>query len=173
MNRLRRVGVGLMLNDHQSKPSAGQSYDAKRAFGSGYKGHLARSIMQIELITSIPGQVSSILRQTKNNFAARAGLLPYHMHFKTGEQGSIEFEAGTLRDEAFIGSASVPADVRVENYLRTAGISSKKDIIDGTGIHHRTVDNALLKLRSKAKLIQTASPEDNRIQLYPVDETRL
>ncbi len=45
---LRALGIAVLVIDHQSRLQAGQSYQQKGAFGSVYKGNLARSVIQVE-----------------------------------------------------------------------------------------------------------------------------
>ena len=76
MTKLRLIKTTSMVVDHQSKPNVGQSYAAKRAFGSGYKGFLSRSNLQIEMVSNVPGTASVVLRQDKNNFGPKMAPIP-------------------------------------------------------------------------------------------------
>jgi AAA domain len=69
---LRALGIAVFVIDHQSRLQAGQSYQQKGAFGSVYKGNLARSVIQVEATERAEGTLTVRLRQKKHTL----GRLP-------------------------------------------------------------------------------------------------
>ena len=44
----KTIGATPLLIDHQARQQAGEGYQSKGAFGSAYKEHLSRSLIQVE-----------------------------------------------------------------------------------------------------------------------------
>ncbi len=93
MNQIRKLRMTTWVVDHQSKPIGNQSYASKREFGSGYKRHLTRSSLQLEMASNEPGKASLVLRQQKNNFGPKSDPIGFHILY---QGDSIKFEIADI-----------------------------------------------------------------------------
>ena len=151
MSSLRRIKCAAMIADHQSKPSAGQSYVEKRAFGSVYKVFLTRSHLQLEMVANVPGKASSILRHGKNNFGPKIDPLAFHTIY---DQGQIRFEVADISELEFQGPDGLPTNMRIERFLQENGPSEKEEIMEECEIAKpQTFDNAISTLRKQNKML--------------------
>jgi hypothetical protein len=68
----KEVGATPLLIDHQARQQAGEGYQSKGAFGSAYKEHLSRSLIQVEAgdRSVEQGTLNVRLRHKKTNFGA-------------------------------------------------------------------------------------------------------
>jgi hypothetical protein len=68
----KAIGVTPVLVDHQARQQAGEGYQNKGAFGSAYKEHLSRSLIQVEAgeRSAEEGTLNVRLRHKKTNFGA-------------------------------------------------------------------------------------------------------
>ena len=68
----RNAGVTPLLIDHQARQQSGEGYQSKGAFGSAYKEHLSRSLIQVEAgdRSAEQGTLNVRLRHKKTNFGA-------------------------------------------------------------------------------------------------------
>jgi len=166
MGQLRRLDPDVMNLDHQSKPSGVGSYGDRRQFGSAYKGHLARSILQVEMVTNVPGKASVILRQTKNNFGSLADPLAYHIRF---EEGKIWFQVADTGGPEFTASDSLPTWQRVEIYLEGTKGAYLEDIVRECEIMEKTASNAISTLRSMGKMPKTPEYGEGGKRIYRLE----
>ena len=150
MSSLRKVKSTSLVVDHQSKPSAGQSYIEKRAFGSGYKGFMTRSHWQLEMVSNTPGRASSILRHGKNNFGPKIEPLAFHTIYGLDQ---IRIEVADINAPEFQGSEGLPIPLRIERFLQDKPRSSMETIMEECGINSEsTFDKNIGKLRQAGKL---------------------
>ena len=86
--QLLRLGIPVIVIDHQSKPSQ-DAPNAMKPYGSVYKWNLARSVVKLERRSAETGKDTEYtLMQLKNNF----GPLSAPVHFKTHfDQASNSF----------------------------------------------------------------------------------
>jgi hypothetical protein len=153
MNALRQLPTTPLAVDHQSNPTQGQSYGNKREFGTGYKRHLTRSSLQLEMADNQPGRASIVLRQQKTNFGPKADPLAYHVIY---DGDMIRFETGDINQPEFSDVDTLPADRRIEHYLNETAKASKKELMESCGIdNERTFDNTISKLRKRRSDLKT------------------
>ena len=134
---------------------AGQSYVEKRAFGSGYKGFLTRSHLQLEMVHNVPGRASSILRHGKNNFGPKIEPLAFHTIY---DQGQIRFEVGDISEPEFQGTEGLPIPLRIEQFLEEKGRSDRETIMDACGITvESSFNNGITALRRRKRLPSAAN----------------
>jgi hypothetical protein len=142
---LRASGIGVLVIDHQSRLQAGQSYQQKGAFGSVYKGNLARSVIQAEATERAEGTLTVRLRQKKHNFGPLAE--PFDVKLSFSEEAvtlqAVELKAAELAEEA-----TLTAPERVKLALED-GPAYPWEISDATGVALKTVKNVLTGLRKQ------------------------
>ncbi len=164
MSKLRHIKATSLVVDHQSKPSGAQTYSSKRSFGSGYKGHLARSSIQVEMVSNVPGKASVILRHQKNNFGPKLPPLAVHVIF---EIDTIRFQLADINEPEFQDTADIPNDLKIERYLQAAGQGTKKEIMKETGITiSGTFDNAITKMRKAGKIPKSLERTEGENRIY-------
>ena len=149
METLRRLPGSRLLIDHQSNPVSGVPYRSKRAFGSSFKTHLARSSLQLEQVSNTPGRASVVLRQVKNNFGPKAPEIPFHIIYD-GPQ--IRLELAEPGDTEFQDTTALPAWQRIVRFIQEHGASTIDEIAEGCGIKPHTVTNNVSKLRGMGKM---------------------
>jgi hypothetical protein len=72
-----------LLIDHQARQQAGEGYQSKGAFGSAYKEHLSRSLIQVEAgdRSAEQGTLNVRLRHKKTNFGTLADPFDVSLSF--------------------------------------------------------------------------------------------
>jgi len=140
---LRALGIAVLVIDHQSRLQAGQSYQQKGAFGSVYKGNLARSVIQVEATERGEGMLTVRLRQKKHNFGPLAEPFSVRLTFsdETVRLDAVELKASELAEEATL---TTPERVRL---ALEDGPAYPWEIAEITGIPLKTVKNVLTGLR--------------------------
>lgn len=79
---LKRLGVTILLLDHQSKMQAKEDYNQKTPFGSVYKENLSRSVFQLSRVEAHDNMMTLRLRHTKTNFGKFQDDLIFDMSFE-------------------------------------------------------------------------------------------
>ena len=102
LDRFRiELGCTIVLIDHQANLAAGESYQAKAAFGSSYKGNLSRSRVQVELKEHAQGVRRIALRHNKANFTEYVD--PFEVEVKFSEESitltALKMSEGDLVEE--------------------------------------------------------------------------
>jgi hypothetical protein len=155
LDRFRAADVSVLLVDHQSKLGAGESYQAKTAYGSVYKGNLSRSRIQVEAKDRGEGTLSVVMRQNKTNFGALAD--PFRVKLTFGEEQITmereELEVEELREELTLNAAD-----RVLLALRDRP-AYPHDLCEPTGLKLGTVKNTLTGLRREGLVEDTGETE--------------
>jgi hypothetical protein len=147
----RAEGVTVVVVDHQSKLQAGERYQNKRAFGSVFKGNLARSVIQVEAKERFENRLSLLLRQVKHNFGPLADPFGVELSF-TEELVTVEhkeLEAAAMAEESTLNAAD-----RVR-YALKEGPAYPDDIVEATGLAAATVKSTLSKLRKAGEVEPT------------------
>jgi len=148
MGQMRKLDCAHIPIDHQAKTSA-QNYASKLAIGSVYKHDLARGGVQLELVDSIPGQATVLLRQKKHNFTALQDPIGYRILYGSN---TIRFEVADLSDDDFQDVDVMAAKMKVERFIRDNGPSTIETIQKKTGLSEGTINNNITKLRKDGKL---------------------
>jgi hypothetical protein len=149
----RAMGVTPLVIDHQGKLQAGENYQNKTAFGSAYKEHLARSILQIEAgdRDRDRGTLDVRVRHKKSNFGPR--LDPFDVRLEFGSEkitaSTVELDDTELATETTLNSKD-----RVLKALQ-AGPAFPDELAERTGLAHGTVVNCLTQLKRGGKVETT------------------
>src|SRR5215204_5115404 len=157
----KTVGVTPLLIDHQARQQAGEGYQSKGAFGSAYKEHLSRSLIQVEAgdRSAEQGTLNVRLRHKKTNFGALVDPFDVSLSF------SDEMIVATTRDLA-------PADLAQETTLNAADriVAALEDdpaypdeIAEITGLARGTVKNKITALK-KAGRVETTGEIRNQME---------
>ncbi|MBI5629911.1 MAG: AAA family ATPase [Elusimicrobia bacterium] len=148
LNKLRELGVTVLLIDHQSKLQDGQAYGNKTPFGSAYKYNLARSVLHVEKIHSSKGLAKVLIRHKKNNFGPLCEDLGINIYFK--ENATVFTGADTANDPDF--QKNINTESKILAVLRRSEPLSGEDIAQETGINHKTIANRLPALEKAGKI---------------------
>ena len=139
----RAEGITVLIVDHQSKLQAGERYQNKRAFGSVFKGNLARSVIQVEARDRADNRLSLRVRQVKHNFGTLAD--PFGVELSFTEEAvtvsHVKLEATALAEEQTLNAAD-----RIR-YALKLGPAYPYELAESTGLAPATVKSALSKLR--------------------------
>jgi hypothetical protein len=170
----RAMGVTPLIVDHQGKLQAGENYQQKTAFGSAYKEHLARSVLQVEAgdRDRDNGVLDVRVRHKKSNFGAR--LDPFDVRLEFGPE-KITVTPVELDDADLATETSLNAKDRVVKALQ-AGPAYPHDLAEMTGLAHGTVVNCLTQLKRAGK-VETTDERDGKAEQVratpsPSDYTR-
>jgi hypothetical protein len=141
-----------LLIDHQARQQAGEGYQSKGAFGSAYKEHLSRSLIQVEAgdRSAEQGTLNVRLRHKKTNFGALADPFDVSLSF------SDEMTVASTRDLAPADraqEATLNAEDRVVAALED-GPAYPDEIAETTGLARGTVKNKITALK-KAGRVET------------------
>ncbi len=147
----RAAGVTVVVVDHQSKLQAGERYQSKRAFGSVFKGNLARSVIQVEARDRAENKLSLRLRQVKHNFGPLADPFGVELRFSEEEVSvaALDLEASDLAEEQTLNATD-----RIRYALKD-GPAYPDDIAEATGLASATVKSTLSKLRKGGEVEAT------------------
>ena len=153
----RAEGVAPLLIDHQSKLQMGERYQSKRAFGSVYKGNLARSVVQVEATAPGEDTLKVRLRQQKHNFGRFAKPFGAKLTFaqESVKVEPIELDAVDLAKEETLNRTD-----RVKLALKE-GSAYPVEIAEVTGIPLNTVKNSLTKLRKSGEVEPTGERNED------------
>src|SRR5829696_503942 len=158
---LRALGIAVLVIDHQSRLQAGQSYQQKGAFGSVYKGNLARSVIQVEATERGEGTLTVRLRQKKHNFGPLAE--PFSVRLTFSEE-AVTLEAVELKAAELAEEATLTAPDRVKLALED-GAAYPWEIAEITGVPLKTVKNVLTGLRKQGMVEPTGKTEGQAEQV--------
>jgi hypothetical protein len=158
---LRALGIAVLVIDHQSRLQAGQSYQQKGAFGSVYKGNLARSVIQAEATERAEGTLTVRLRQKKHNFGPLAE--PFGVKLSFSEE-AVTLQAVELKASELAEEATLTAPERVKLALEE-GPAYPWEIAETTGVHLKTVKNVLTGLRKQGVVEATGKTEGQAEQV--------
>jgi DNA-binding transcriptional ArsR family regulator len=144
------IGVTPILVDHQARQQSGEGYQNKGAFGSAYKEHLSRSLIQVEAgdRSAERGVLNVRLRHKKTNF----GVLvePFDVSLSYSDEMIVAITRDlTPADRA--QEATLNADERVVAALRD-GPAYPDEIAEATGLARSTVKNKINALKKAGRV---------------------
>ena len=131
------------------------------AFGSTYKGLLARSVVQVEATERGEGSLTVRLRQTKHNFGTLAEPFGARLTFA---ENSVKVEVAELDAAELAEEQTLNATERVKLALE-AGPAFQMEIADTTELKLQTVKNALSKLRRSGDVEDTGKMDEQSKQV--------
>jgi DNA-binding transcriptional ArsR family regulator len=140
-----------LLVDHQARQANGEGYQSKGTFGSAYKEHLSRSLVQVEAgdRSAEKGTLDIRLRHKKTNFGALAEPFDVSLSF-SDERITATTRTLTPADRA--QEATLNAEDRVIAALED-GPAYPDEITEVTGLARGTVKNKITALK-KAEVVE-------------------
>jgi DNA-binding transcriptional ArsR family regulator len=163
----KAAGVTPLLVDHQARQQAGEGYQSKGAFGSAYKEHLSRSLIQVEAgdRSAELGTLNVRLRHKKTNFGALADPFDVSLSF------SDEMIVASTRDLTPADRAqetTLNAEDRVVAALED-GPAYPDEITETTGLARSTVKNKINALKKAGRVETTGEIRGQMEQVQLVD----
>jgi hypothetical protein len=163
----KAAGVSPILVDHQARQQAGEGYQSKGAYGSAYKEHLSRSLIQVEAgdRSQERGTLNVRLRHKKTNFGVLAEPFDVSLSF------SDEMIAATTRDltpSDRAQEATLNAEDRVVAALED-GPAYPDDLAEATGLVRSTVKNKINALKKSGRAEATGEVRGQMEQVQLVD----
>jgi hypothetical protein len=163
----KAVGATPLLVDHQARQQAGEGYQSKGAFGSAYKEHLSRSLIQVEASdrSAELGTLNVRLRHKKTNFGTLVDPFDVSLSF------SDEMIVASMRD-------LTPADRAQETTLNAEdrivaaledGAAYPDEITEATGLARSTVKNKINALKKAGRAETTGEIRGQMEQVQLVD----
>lgn len=148
----KTLGATPLLIDHQARQQAGEAYQSKGAFGSAYKEHLSRSLIQVEAgdRSTELGILNVRLRHKKTNFGALAD--PFDVSLSFSDE-SIVASTRDLTSADLAQETTLNAEDRVVAALED-GPTYPDEIVETTGLARGTVKNKITALK-KAGRVET------------------
>jgi len=149
----KAAGVTPVLVDHQARQQAGEGYQSKGAFGSAYKEHLSRSLIQVEAgdRSAEQGTLNVRLRHKKTNFGALCDPFDVALSFSE-EKISASVRELTSADRA--QETTLNARDRVLAALED-GPAHPDDLVESTGLARSTIKNELNRLKKAERVEKT------------------
>ena len=149
----RGAGVTPILVDHQARQQAGEGYQSKGAFGSAYKEHLSRSLIQVEAgdRSAEQGTLNVRLRHKKTNFGALCDPFDVELTFSP-EEISASVRELTPSDRA--QEATLNARDRVLAALED-GPAYPDELAESTGLARSTIKNEVNRLKKAERVEKT------------------
>jgi hypothetical protein len=146
----KAVGATPLLVDHQARQQAGEGYQSKGAFGSAYKEHLSRSLIQVEAgdRSAEQGTLNVRLRHKKTNFGALCDPFDVTLEF-SGEEISASVRELTPSDRA--QEATLNARDRVLAALEDSP-AYPDELAEFTGLARSTIKNEVNKLKKAGRV---------------------
>jgi hypothetical protein len=162
----REVGTTPLLVDHQARQQTGEGYQSKGAFGSAYKEHLSRSLIQVEAgdRSAEQGILNVRLRHKKTNFGTLCDPFDVVLSF------SDEKITATVRD-------LTPADRAQETTLNSKdrvlaaledGPAYPDELAETTGLTRGTIKNAITTLKKAGRVEVTGEMQGQMEQVQLV-----
>lgn len=141
----KTVGATPLLIDHQARQQAGEGYQSKGTFGSAYKEHLSRSLIQVEAGDRSPelGTLNVRLRHKKTNFGALVD--PFDVSLSFSDE-TIVVSTRDLTPADLAQEATLNAEDRVVAALED-GPAYPDEIAETTGLARGTVKNKITALK--------------------------
>jgi DNA-binding transcriptional ArsR family regulator len=163
----KAVGATPLLVDHQARQQAGEGYQSKGAFGSAYKEHLSRSLIQVEAgdRSAELGTLNVRLRHKKTNFGTLADPFDVSLSF------SDEMIVASTRDLTPADRAqetTLNAEDRVVAALED-GPAYPDEITETTGLARSTVKNKINALKKAGRVETTGEIRGQMEQVQLVD----
>jgi hypothetical protein len=163
----KAVGATPLLVDHQARQQAGEGYQSKGAFGSAYKEHLSRSLIQVEAgdRSAELGTLNVRLRHKKTNFGTLADPFDVSLSF------SDEMIVASTRDLTPADRAqetTLNAEDRVVAALED-GAAYPDEITEVTGLARSTVKNKINALKKAGRVETTGEIRGQMEQVQLVD----
>ena len=148
----KALGATPLLIDHQARRQPGEGYQSKGAFGSAYKEHLSRSLIQVEAgdRSAELGTLNVRLRHKKTNFGALAD--PFDVSLSFSDE-MIKASTRDLTPADLAREATLNAEDRVVAALED-GPAYPDEIAETTGLARGTVKNKVTVLK-KAGRVET------------------
>ena len=166
-NAIRRLGVSSLILDHQAKMQAGHDYKNKTIFGSAYKFNLSRSVLHLERISSVPGELRLLVRHAKSNFGPYAEDLALLVRFSVD---TVKFEAVDQHtDPAFVKALKVGEKLLAS--LQKDGPATSESLADRIGEELKTVKNEITRLRKSNRIEETG--KENRQTLWALCQLKV
>ncbi len=146
----KAAGITPLLVDHQARQQAGEGYQSKGAFGSAYKEHLSRSLIQVEAgdRSAEQGTLNVRLRHKKTNFGALCDPFDVSLEF-SDEKILASVRDLTPSDRA--QEATLNAEDRVAAALED-GPAYPDDLVEATGLARGTVKNKITALKKAGRV---------------------
>ncbi len=163
----REAGVTPILIDHQARQQAGEGYQSKGAFGSAYKEHLSRSLIQVEAgdRDADAGTLNVRLRHKKTNFGALCDPFDVSLTF-SGEEITASVRELTPSDRA--QEATLNARDRVLAALED-GPTYPDELVEGTGLARSTIKNEVNKLKKAGRVEASGETKGQMEEVRLVD----
>jgi hypothetical protein len=163
----KAVGATPLLVDHQARQQAGEGYQSKGAFGSAYKEHLSRSLIQVEAgdRSAELGTLNVRLRHKKTNFGTLADPFDVSLSF------SDEMIVASTRDLTPADRAqetTLNAEDRVVAALED-GPAYPDEITETTSLARSTVKNKINALKKAGRVETTGEIRGQMEQVELVD----
>jgi DNA-binding transcriptional ArsR family regulator len=141
----RETGATPLLVDHQARQQGGEGYQSKGAFGSAYKEHLSRSLIQVERgdQDAEQGALNVRIRHKKANFGALCDPFDVALSFSE-EKITASVRELTSSDRA--QETTLNSKERVTAALED-GPAYPDDLVESTGLTRGTIKNAITALK--------------------------
>src|SRR5215212_2841042 len=163
---LRAIGVTPMIIDHQGKLQAGENYKRKTAFGSAFKEHRSRSILQVEAVENDrdAGILKVHIRHKKANFSAR--LEPFGVELRFGDE-RIEVKTFELTNADIASEETLSSTERIRIALQD-GDKTSEETSEYTGLNRQYLQNILpgLERDGTVRMVRT----EGRTKIYGLPE---
>jgi hypothetical protein len=146
----KTAGITSILVDHQARKQAGEGYQSKGAFGSAYKEHLSRSLIQVEGgdRSAELGVLNVRLRHKKTNFGALVD--PFDVALSFSDE-MIVTSTRELTPTDLAQEATLNAEDRVVAALEDAP-AYPDEIAETTGLARGTVKNKITALKKAGRV---------------------
>ncbi len=158
---LHKAGVTPVLVDHQARAYSEEDYQLRGAFGSSYKEHLARSVIQVHPQPQAEDSptLEVRVRHRKANFTGR--FEPFNAVITFGE-GEITICRRDISDDEIVTERAVDLGQRILVALKD-GSASAEDLANRVGASNEgSVRNKLSRLKKDGKVVEHAK-EGNKI----------
>jgi DNA-binding transcriptional ArsR family regulator len=163
----KEARVTPILVDHQARQQAGEGYQSKGAFGSAYKEHLSRSLIQVEAgdRSTEQGTLNIRIRHKKTNFGTLVDPFDVALTFSDEE---ITAELRDLTPAERAQETTLNAEDRVLAALAD-GPAYPDELAEATGLARSTVKNKINALKKAGRVTTTGKVQGQMEQVALVD----
>jgi hypothetical protein len=151
------AGIALVIVDHQSKLSPGESYHQKTPFGSVYKSNSCRSVIQVGVEDQREGELTVRLRHTKANFGGKFDPFNVRLLF---HETKLEMHYQPLSATELVTDGSLNTKQKIRRLL-AEGPAFPDDLAEEIGVGVGAVKNSLTALRKASEIEDTGATSES------------
>jgi len=166
ISSLTALGVTPALIDHQARAYSDEDYQVRGAFGSGYKEHLAHSVLQVHPRPPDTNSDTLVVRMRHKKATFTKLMKPFDVWLTFSEE-SVRVERHDVDDDSLLKEQAISLESRILGALRLHEKGAVSDLTDWLGANRGSVDNAVRLLRKQGRIIEVGKEGNATVYSLP------